>query len=199
MATGLLLIPLAGLPWGSLFENRILLAKLLLLLALISLLSVIHFGIQPAIERLLSQVKGDEIPKEITDQITPLRVSRKRLAAVCLFIVITAVLLGLQVFAFFGFFLTAAFIALAALFSWRVYRTPIRFGWLYPPDEVKHPVRGFGRPEPLLPYEPSSARGSGSNRDREILPSAPWPGDPLRSINKRSHLCKCAVGSLVSR
>ncbi len=130
LATGLLLLPLAGLPWSSLFENGILLVKLLLLLALMSLLSVVHFRIQPAIEKLLSQVKGDEIPKEIAERIAPLRISRKRLAALCLFIVIIVVLLGLQVFARFGFPLTALFIVLAALFSWRVYRTPIRFGWM---------------------------------------------------------------------
>jgi hypothetical protein len=130
LVTGLLLLPLAGLPWDSLFENGMLLVKLLLLLALMSLLSVVHFRIQPAIEKLLSQVKEDEIPKEIAERIAPLRMSRKRLAALCLFIVIIIVLLGIQVFARFGFPLTALLIVLAALFSWRVYRTPIRFGWM---------------------------------------------------------------------
>jgi hypothetical protein len=84
LVTGLLLLPLAGLPWDSLFENGMLLVKLLLLLALMSLLSVVHFRIQPAIEKLLSQVKEDEIPKEIAERIAPLRMSRKRLAALCL-------------------------------------------------------------------------------------------------------------------
>jgi len=59
-----------------------------------------------------------------------LRITRKRLAAFCLFIVITTVLLGLQVIAQFGLSLNALLIVLAALFSWRVYSTPIRFGWL---------------------------------------------------------------------
>ncbi len=130
LVTGLLLLPLAGLPWASLVENGVLLAKVLLLLALMSLLSMVHFRVQPAIDRLLNQVEGDQIPKEIAEQITPLRMSRKRLAAICLFLVIIIVLLGLQVFAKFGFPLTALFIVLAALFSWRVYKTPIRFGWM---------------------------------------------------------------------
>jgi len=129
-ATGLLLLPLAGLSWDSLFTNGSLLAKLLLLFALMVLLSVVHFRIQPAIEKLLSEVKGDEIPKEIGERIAPLRISRKRLAALCLFIVIVIVLLGLQVFTRFGFPLTAVLIVLAALFSWRVYRSPLRFGWM---------------------------------------------------------------------
>jgi hypothetical protein len=130
LLTGILLVPLAGLPWGSLLENTIILIKLLLLLALISLLSVVHFRIQPAIENLLSQVNGDEIPKAIADQIVPLRTRRKRLAAICLFIVITTVLLGLQMFERFGFPITAILIVLAALFSWRVFRTPVSFGWI---------------------------------------------------------------------
>jgi hypothetical protein len=130
LVTGLLLLPLAGLSWDSLFTNGSLLVKLLLLLALMALLSVVHFRIQPAIEKLLSEVKGDEIPKEIAERIAPLRISRKRLAALCLSIVIVIVLLGLQVFTRFGLPLTAVLIVLAALFSWRVYRSPIRFGWM---------------------------------------------------------------------
>ncbi len=128
--TGILLIPLNGLPWASLYQNKILLAKLLLLLTLTSLLSVVHFRIQPAVEKLLGQVKGDEIPKDIAERILPLRVRRKRLAALRLFLVITTVLLGLQVFARFGLSLSALLLLVAALFSWRVYRTPIRFGWI---------------------------------------------------------------------
>ncbi len=128
--TGILLVPLNGLPWASLYQNKILLAKLLLLLTLTALLSVVHFRIQPAVEKLLGQVKGDEIPEEIAERILPLRVRRKRLAALCLFLVITIVLLGLQVFARFGLSLSALLLLVAALFSWRVYRTPIRFGWM---------------------------------------------------------------------
>lgn len=130
LATGLVLLPLGGFGWISLLENEILLAKLILLLVLMVLLSVVHLRIQPGIEKLLSQVSGDEIPQEIAERIKPLRVSRKRLAAFCLFLVITTVLLGLQVITRFGLPLTALLIVLAALFSWRVYSTPIRFGWL---------------------------------------------------------------------
>jgi len=130
LATGLILLSLGGFGWAGLIENGILLAKLILLLALMVLLSAVHFRIQPGIEKLLSQVESDEIPQEIAEKITPLRVTRKRLAAFCLFIVITTVLLGLQVIAQFGLSLNALLIVLAALFSWRVYRTPVRFGWL---------------------------------------------------------------------
>lgn len=128
--TGILLIHLGGLPWSELIVNPILLAKLLLLLTLTALLSVVHFQIQPAIEAIFSQVEGDELPEEIARQIAPIRLRRTRLATVCLFIVITIVLLGLQVTTRFGLPATAILILLAALFSWRVYRTSVRFGWI---------------------------------------------------------------------
>ena len=128
--TGILLIPLGGLPWSYLIVNQILLAKLLLLLTLTTLLSVVHFQIQPTIEAILSQVKGDELPEGIAKQIAPIRLRRTRLATLCLFIVITIVLLGLQVTTRFGLPATAILILLAALFSWRAYRTSVRFGWI---------------------------------------------------------------------
>lgn len=130
LGTGILLIPLGGFAWSDLTMNPILLMKLLLLVTLTSLLSVVHFKIQPALEALLAEVQGDEIPEDIVKQIIPLRLRRTRLASVCLFIVITLVLLGLQVTSRFGLATTAILILLAALFSWRVYRTSVRFGWL---------------------------------------------------------------------
>jgi hypothetical protein len=44
--------------------------------------------------------------------------------------VITLVLLGLQVYGRFDLPLTGLLLALAALFSWRVYKTPIPYGWV---------------------------------------------------------------------
>jgi len=130
LITGLLLLPLGGFPWNDLVLNPVLLVKLILLLTLTSLLSIVHFKIQPSIEALLSEVRGEEIPEEIFKQIAPIRLGRTRLATVCLFIVITIVLFGLQVTTRFGLPATAILILLAALFSWRVYRTSVRFGWI---------------------------------------------------------------------
>lgn len=128
--TGLLLIPLGGLPFSALVTNRILLAKFLLLVVLTVLLSYVHMGVQPRIEALLSQVQGSEIPSEILQKIVPWRVRRKKLAGFCLFFVITLVLLGLQVFSRFDPPLTGVLLLLAAAFSWRVYKTPIPYGWI---------------------------------------------------------------------
>jgi len=130
LLTGILLIPPAGFAWSDLIENPILLSKLLLLLLLTALLSVVHFRIQPAIESLLAHVQGDEMPEGIAKQIAPIRLRRTRLATVCLFIVIMIVLLGLQITSRFGLPITAILILLAVLFSWRVYRSSVRWGWL---------------------------------------------------------------------
>jgi hypothetical protein len=130
LLTGILLIPLAGFAWSDLIENPILLAKLLLLLLLTALLSVVHFRIQPTIESLLAKIEGDEIPEGIAKQIAPIRLRRTRLASICLFIVITIVLLGLQITSRFGSMATVILIVIAGLFSWRVYRTGVRIGWL---------------------------------------------------------------------
>ena len=128
--TGILLVLLAGQSIVQLFQNKVLLVKFLLLLVVTVLLSYVHLGIQPRIEALLAQVQGAEIPAEIMEQLLPWRARRKKLAGVCLFFVITLVLLGLQVYARFHPLLTGLLLLLTALFSWRVYRTNIPYGWV---------------------------------------------------------------------
>lgn len=130
LVTGILLIPVSGQPSSVLFTNNILLAKFLLLLILTLLLSYVHFWIQPRIETLLGQVQGDEIPSAAAEQLSPWRSRRKKLAGFCLFLVIVLVLLGLQVFSRFHPFLTGLLILAAAVFSWRVYKTNIPYGWI---------------------------------------------------------------------
>ena len=129
LVTGVLLAILSG-SVASLFTNRVLLAKLLLLLTLTGLLSIVHFSIQPGIDRLLAQATGDVLAPSLVAQIAPLRLRRKRLAAVCLFLIITTVVLGVQVFSPFAPVVTATAVAFGGLFAWRVYRSPVRYGWL---------------------------------------------------------------------
>jgi hypothetical protein len=130
LGTGLLLVGLSGLGFASIFTDWVLATKTGLLLVLIGLLSYVHFGIQPQIEKLLAQVSEDPVPEEIAAAISPLRVRRKRLAGVCLFFVITIIVLGLQVYARYDPTLSLALIALAALFSWWVYKKPVPYGWV---------------------------------------------------------------------
>lgn len=129
LVSGLLLTTLMR-SFAFVFADSILLAKLVLLFTLMGLLSVVHFAIQPAIDRQLAQAEGDAIPQSIAARIAPLRLRRKRLAATCLFLMLTTVLLGLQVTARFAAPTTALLILLAAIFAWRVYRSPVRYGWL---------------------------------------------------------------------
>ncbi len=129
LVTGVILVGLGG-SLVSLVTNWVLLTKLIILLILTALLSVVTFALQPRIDRLLAQVTGDAIPQEIAAQLGPIRLRRKRLAATCLFLVISTVLLGLQVSVPFGAPLNALLILLAAVFAWRVYSSPIPYGWL---------------------------------------------------------------------
>ncbi len=128
LVTGIVLIALQG-SLTSLFTNVVLLFKFLFLVALTGLLSWVTVGIQPRIDGLLEQVQGETIPQDVATQVAPLRGLRKRLAATCLFLVIVTVLLGLQVFSPFNPVITIGLILLAALFAWRVYRTPVPYGW----------------------------------------------------------------------
>jgi len=130
LATGILQVVLSGMPLTALLSNWILLAKTGLLLVLTGLLSYVHFGIQPKIENLLAQVSENPIPVELAEAIKPLRVLRKRLAGVCLFLVITTIILGLQVVVRYDPILTVSLMALAILFSWWVYRKAVPFGWV---------------------------------------------------------------------
>lgn len=113
-----------------LITNWVLLAKLVLLLALMALLSVVHFTIQPRIDALLAGATGDVLAPALAARIAPLRVTRKRLAAVCLFLVITTVILGLQVFTRFTPLTTVILVVVAAVFAWRVYNSRVAYGWM---------------------------------------------------------------------
>ncbi len=131
LATGVLMLLTGSLGIAALWGNWVLLAKLLVLLTLMGLLSYVHLSLQPGIEAILATAGPDTAPPpDIAARLKPLRVLRKRLATVCLFLVITAIILGLQVYRPFGAGLTVALVALAALFAWRANRTLLRLGWV---------------------------------------------------------------------
>ncbi len=131
LVSGGLLLVLGPLGIEALWANGYVLAKTLLLASLTALLSYVHFGLQPKIEALMAQIGPDSIvPEDFTSRLKPYRVRRKRLATFCLFLLITTIILGLQVYDRFSPGLTIALIALAALFTWRVNRSLLRFGWL---------------------------------------------------------------------
>jgi len=129
LISGVFLIILGPLGFEALWTNWVVLAKTLILFTMMGLLSHVHFSLQPRIDSLVSKIgPEDPIPDGFAAQLKPYRVRRKRLATFCLFLVITAIILGLQVYAAFSPVLTIVLIGLGALFALRANRTLIRFG-----------------------------------------------------------------------
>jgi len=130
LLSGLLLIWFRGLGLSALWTNWVLTLKVLLLLALMSLLSHIHFGLQPRLDTLFARAANRVIPSDVAAEIMGLRMRRKKIAATCLFLVLALILLGLQVFERFPSLLTVALLLASALFAWRAFRTHIPYGWV---------------------------------------------------------------------
>jgi uncharacterized membrane protein len=131
LVTGLLLIIFGDLGIESLWTDWIMFLKTIGLFVLMGMLSYVHFSLQPKIEKILEGIGPEsEIPENIVPQLKPYRVRRKKMATFCLFLVITIIILGLQVYTPFDPIVTIALIILAGLFSWHVSKTLIRFGWV---------------------------------------------------------------------
>ena len=131
LLTGVLMLIAGPLGIAALWTNWVLLGKTVVLFALMGLLSYVHLGLQPKIEALLEEVDPEATaPSDLPARLKPYRVRRKRLATLCLFLVIVTIVLGLQVYARFDPVLTVVLVALAALFAWRANKTLLRFGWI---------------------------------------------------------------------
>lgn len=129
--TGVLLLVAGPLGIAALWGNGVLLAKTLLLFTLTGLLSYVHLRVQPTIDAILATVRPDEpAPQDLMAQLKPHRVLRKRLATLCLFLVIVTIILGMQVYGRFSSVLTIVLVVLAGVFALRVNRTLVRFGWI---------------------------------------------------------------------
>jgi uncharacterized membrane protein len=131
LISGVLLLVFSPLGIQSLWHNWVILIKTIILFTLMGLLSYVHFRLQPRIEALMSKIgPGNLVPDGFAAQLKPFRTRRKKLATFCLFFVITAIILGLQVFGAFSPALTIALIGAGAFFAWKASRTLIRFGWI---------------------------------------------------------------------
>ena len=131
LISGILLLIFGN--WGieALWTNYILLAKTVLLIILMSLLSYVHLSLQPKIDSFFKDITPEtKVPDSFLASIKPYRVLRKRLATFCLFLVLTTIILGMQVYGPFSLVLNTILIGLAGLFSWRVNKTLILFGWV---------------------------------------------------------------------
>ena len=126
LITGVLLTWFRGWIW----TDWALIIKLVAFAALASLLSYVHFTIQPHIESILTGWKpGEEVPADKKAAFLNWRGRRKRLAGLCLFLVLTGLIMGVRLTWHLEPWVAVVFLVAAALFAWRVYRTPVRFGW----------------------------------------------------------------------
>lgn len=131
LITGVLLLLFGPLEFEALWMNWRILIKTILLFILMGMLSYVHFKLQPKIESYLSELnEKSAIPDNLVSQLKPFRVRRKWMATFCLFLVIVAIILGLQVYDSFSPILNIILIGLAGLFVLKVNKTLIRFGWV---------------------------------------------------------------------
>ncbi len=131
LVSGVLLLIFGPLGIEALWTSWVVLAKTLILFTMMGLLSYVHFSLQPKIESYMSKIgPEDAVPDGFSAQMKPYRVRRKRLATFCLFLVIVAIILGLQVYGAFSPILTIVLIGIGALFAWKANKTLLRFGWI---------------------------------------------------------------------
>lgn len=130
LVTGLALVALRGLGVQAFFDNPALGLKFVLLLVLAGLLTYVTLWIQPRIDELFRSLASGTAAAETAPAIARLRLRRKRIASTCLFVVLTIVILGVQVWAPFPSWLNGLLVLSAAFFSWRSYASQVRLGWL---------------------------------------------------------------------
>ncbi len=85
--------------------------------------------LQPQIDALFAQA-GNPVPADLAPRIGALRLRRKRLASICMFVVLVVSTLGVQVWAPFPLWLTVLLVFATAVFTWRVYSSVTRYGWV---------------------------------------------------------------------
>jgi hypothetical protein len=129
LVTGLALVLLRGFGLGALVTFPALGLKFVLLVLIGGLLSYVHSSLQPQIDALFAQA-GGPVPADLAPRIGALRLRRKRLASICLFVVLTVSMLGVQVWAPFPLWLTVLLVIAIALFTWRAYQSVIPYGWV---------------------------------------------------------------------
>lgn len=129
LVSGAALVLLRGRGLGDLFTEPLLALKFFPLLLIGGLLAYVHVSLQPRIDALFAQAGGSPASPELAKQIGPLRLRRKRLATVCLFVVLFSAMLGVQVWTPFPIWLTLLLTAVVGLFTWRAYSSVTPYGW----------------------------------------------------------------------
>ena len=131
LITGILLLVIGDIGIEALWTEWIVLAKTIILFVLMGTISYVHFKVQPKIESFLTaHSTGSELSDNFILQLRPYRIMRKWMTTFYLFLVIAAIVLGIQVKDTFDPVLTIILIGLAGLFSIKADKILIRFGWI---------------------------------------------------------------------
>ncbi len=129
LVSGLALVLLGGLGLGALTTDPVLVFKFFPLLFIAGLLTYVHISVQPRIDNLFAQVTSGTVPEEIAQSIGSLRLRRKRIASICMFVVLTVSMLGVQVWTDIPVWLTVLLIVAIAIFTLRAYKSVTPYGW----------------------------------------------------------------------
>lgn len=131
LITGVLLLVIGDIGIKALWTEWIVLSKTIILFILMGTISYVHFKLQPKIESFLTVLStGSEVPDDLLIKLKPYRILRKWMTSFYLFLVIAAIVLGIQVYATFNPLLTIILIGLAGVFSIKADKILIRFGWI---------------------------------------------------------------------
>jgi len=129
--TGILLLVLGNIGIEGLWNDWIVLTKTIILIVLMGTVTYVHFKLQPKIESFLAIITTDsEVPGTLFLKLKPYRLIRKWVTAFYLFLVISAVVLGIQVYAPFNPILTVILVGISGLFSLTADKILLRFGWI---------------------------------------------------------------------
>ena len=129
LLTGAGLVVLRGRGLADILTEPVLALKFFPLLLIGCLLAYVHVSLQPRIDGLFAQAGGTPASPELAKQLGPLRLRRKRVATVCLFVVLFSTMLGVQVWAPFPLWLNLLLTAAVGLFTWRAYSSVTPYGW----------------------------------------------------------------------
>lgn len=131
LVTGILLLVFGTIGIEGLWRDWIVLTKTIILVVLMGAITFVHFKLQPKIESFLTDLtSGSKIPGTVYLELKPFRVLRKWMTSIYLFLIISAIVLGIQVHATFNPILTLTLIAIAGLFSLKADKILFRLGWI---------------------------------------------------------------------
>ena len=107
LITGVLLLLLGNIGVEGLWTDWIVITKTIILIVLMGTVSYVHFKLQPKIESFLTAINTDiDVPGTLLIKLKPYRIIRKWITSFYLFLVISAIVLGIQVYAPFNPVLT---------------------------------------------------------------------------------------------